>query len=83
MPVPIILLALAAAVLLGDIQAASAQSQFPYPQYAYPWCSIRGRGGSQSCYYTSWEQCRATMFGIGGICIHNPNYRGTPPLTRR
>jgi hypothetical protein len=36
MPRPIISLAiLAAAMLLGDIQAASAQSQFRYPQYVF------------------------------------------------
>jgi len=28
-----------------------------------------------SCYYTSWEQCRATMLGIGGNCVASPYYR--------
>ena len=81
MPLPIISLAILAAMLLGDIHAAAAQSP-----YSYPWCSIRGRGGGMSCYYTSWEQCRATMSGIGGLCINSPYHRATPapePLRRR
>jgi hypothetical protein len=45
---------------------------------------IRGRsGGSMSCYYTSWEQCRATLWGIGGNCIRSPYYRPSPPPTRK
>jgi len=34
-----------------------------------------GSGGAMSCYYTSWEQCRATMLGIGGNCVASPYYR--------
>jgi hypothetical protein len=77
MPLRILLFAILAAVLLGDIQAASAQSP-----YSYPWCGIRGRSGGMSCYYTSWEQCRATLSGIGGLCIESPYYRyyKPPPL---
>jgi len=81
MPLPIILLALSATVLVGDIQAAYAQSRFPYAQYSYPWCSIRGRG-VQSCYYTSWEQCRKALSGIGGLCIQSPYYRPALSLAR-
>ena len=29
-----------------------------------------------SCYYTSWEQCRTTMSGIGGLCVASPYYHG-------
>jgi Protein of unknown function (DUF3551) len=76
MPVPIILLAIFSAILLSDIQAASAQSA-----YSYPWCSVRGRG-TMSCYYTSREQCRATLSGIGGNCVMSPYYRPSPPTPR-
>jgi hypothetical protein len=78
MPLRIILLAIFAAVLLGDIQTASAQSA-----YSYPWCGIRGRSGSMSCYYTSWEQCRATLWGIGGNCIQSPYYKPAPSTAPR
>jgi hypothetical protein len=38
-----------------------------------------------SCYYTSWEQCRATLSGIGGNCVMSPYYRAqlSPPSLRR
>ena len=79
MALRIILFAIFATVLLGDIRAAAAQSA-----YSYPWCAIRGRaGGSMSCYYTSWEQCRATLWGIGGNCVRSPYYRPSPPPTRK
>jgi len=74
----ILLFAFSAMMLIGDIQTAAAQSQYPYAAYSYPWCSVRGRSGSMSCYYTSWEQCRVTMSGIGGYCIQSPYYRGAP-----
>jgi hypothetical protein len=77
MPVPIVLLAILFVVLPGDIRAASAQSA-----YSYPWCSVRSRG-AMSCYYTSWEQCRASLSGIGGNCVNNPYYRPSAPRTAR
>ena len=72
---PIIALFAIAAALLGETQISNAQSP-----YSYPWCAIlpgagSGSGGAMSCYYTSWEQCRATMLGIGGNCVASPYYR--------
>ena len=68
---PIIVFFVVAGALLGEMQICSAQSP-----YSYPWCAIYGRrgGGAMSCYYTSWEQCRTTMFGIGGNCVQSPYY---------
>ena len=77
MPLPIVLLAIFSAMLLSDIQAASAQSA-----YSYPWCSVRGRSGAMSCYFTSREQCWATLSGIGGNCIMSPYYRPSLPPPR-
>jgi len=70
--VPIIVLFVVAAALLGETQAGNAQSA-----YSYPWCAIlpgagSGSGGAMSCYYTSREQCRTTMSGIGGNCVESP-----------
>jgi len=75
---PIIVLFVVAAALLGETQPSHAQSP-----YSYPWCAIHpgdgnGPGGAMSCYYTSWEQCRTTMFGIGGNCVQSPYYRSQP-----
>ncbi len=78
---PIIVLLIIAAALLGKTQVSSAQSP-----YSYPWCSLGGAKDSNglSCYYTSREQCRTTMFGIGGLCIESPYYHGqATPLPQR
>jgi Protein of unknown function (DUF3551) len=75
---PIILFFLIAAALLGETQISNAQLS-----YSYPWCAIlpgagSGSGGAMSCYYTSWEQCRTTMSGIGGNCVESPYYHAQP-----
>ena len=39
----------------------------------WPWCSqYTGDNWAQSCAFTSWEQCMATVRGIGGWCYANP-----------
>jgi hypothetical protein len=64
-----------AAALLAETRAGNAQSP-----NSYPWCALYGggssggAGGAMSCYYTSWEQCRTTMSGIGGLCVASPYY---------
>jgi Protein of unknown function (DUF3551) len=76
----LLLLSLIAAALFGEIQSASAQSPT-----SYPWCAKYYESwnfSSLSCYYTSYEQCRTTMSGIGGVCIHSPYYRGAAPSAR-
>jgi Protein of unknown function (DUF3551) len=78
---PIIVLLIIAAALLGKTLVSSAQSA-----YSYPWCSLGGAKDSNglSCYYTSREQCKTTMFGIGGLCIESPYYHGeATPLPHR
>jgi hypothetical protein len=77
----IIALFVIAAALLGETQFGNAQSP-----YSYPWCALGGHRASNalSCYYTSWEQCRATMSGIGGNCVRSPYYhaQATEPAHR-
>ncbi len=78
---PIIVLLIIAAALLGKTQVSNAQSA-----YSYPWCSLGGARDSNalSCYYTSREQCRTTMSGIGGNCIESPYYHAqSTPLPHR
>jgi hypothetical protein len=66
---------------LFAVAPASAQSA-----YDYPWCGIntssQGAGGAQSCYFTSYAQCMATMSGLG-ICTQSPYYRGPSEPARR
>jgi hypothetical protein len=74
MRLPILSFVFLAAASIGEIQAAWAQSPT-----SYPWCSRSPiRGGAVSCYYTSYEQCRTTQSGIGGICLQNPYTRLAP-----
>jgi len=59
--------------LLGLGVVAEAPPSIAQSPYDYPWCALRGdRSGAQSCYYTSFGQCMASLRGIGGTCIRNP-----------
>lgn len=49
-------------------------------QTNYPWCaqySGGGTGGGTNCGFTTYEQCVATVSGIGGFCNRNTTY--VPP----
>ena len=40
----------------------------------YPWCAeYSGRGGG-NCGFSTYEQCRASVSGVGGLCRENPFY---------
>ena len=63
--------------LVAVVAPGERRAQSPY---SYSWCSLGGKRGSNalSCYYTSWEQCRTTMSGIGGNCVQSPYYHPQP-----
>jgi len=64
-----------AATIFAVLAAASrAQAQ------NYPWCAqySSNMGGSMNCGFTSFNQCMATVSGIGGFCIQNNTYQ--PPV---
>jgi hypothetical protein len=70
MRLPILSLFLIVGALLGEIQVASAQSPT-----SYPWCARYYKEGTPtSCYFTSYQQCRASVSGIGGLCFQSPYY---------
>lgn len=46
----------------------------------YPWCA-RYDWSTYNCGFVSFEQCLATVRGIGGFCERNPRYTG--PESRR
>lgn len=59
---------LSSAVLAPDISASAPE---------YPFCAIRGgRGGSETCGFTSFAQCLDTVRGAGGHCQVNPRFAG-------
>jgi hypothetical protein len=71
---PIPWLFLIAASLLGEIQAASAQSPT-----TYPWClRYFAYDGANSCYFTSYQQCMTALASRGGYCIKSPYYHPAP-----
>jgi hypothetical protein len=46
----------------------------------YPWCPQYGGaddGGGRNCGFSTLEQCRATISGIGGSCEPNLFYPGS------
>jgi Protein of unknown function (DUF3551) len=45
----------------------------------YPWCAVYGGrgGGGQNCGFSTFEQCMATLSGMGGFCNRNTQY--VPP----
>jgi hypothetical protein len=48
----------------------------------YPWCAIYNVGdAAYSCSFVTFEQCRASVSGIGGTCMLNNTYN--PAATPR
>jgi hypothetical protein len=55
--------------MVSDGRPAAAQQ--------YPWCLVvmSGNGdGGEFCYYTTLEQCRASIAGGGQFCSRNPAF---------
>ena len=73
MRLPAILLAVF--LLPATLAPAWAQGQ-PFPYDPYPWCAVySGRGGGgTNCGFRTWQQCMATVSGIGGFCERNQFY---------
>jgi len=45
----------------------------------YPWCAYYGDDfGGTNCGFVSYEQCMATVTGIGGFCDRNTQYIPPP-----
>ena len=54
------------------------------PYDPYPWCAVYGgsMSGSSNCGFTTWQQCMATVSGIGGSCEPNQFYNPREPVRR-
>jgi hypothetical protein len=46
----------------------------------YPWCAYYNfqQGGATNCGFATFQQCLATVSGIGGSCGANPMYQSSP-----
>ena len=77
---------LAAFILPATLAPALAQGQ-PFPYDPYPWCAVYGgrSGGASNCGFLTWQQCMATVSGIGGSCEPNQFYnpRGGSDRSRK
>jgi hypothetical protein len=41
----------------------------------YPWCAIYNKGANDmSCSFDSFDQCMASVRGVGGFCMANNTY---------
>jgi hypothetical protein len=43
----------------------------------YPWCAHYSEGGmlgATECFFSTLEQCQASVSGVGGFCDRNPWY---------
>jgi hypothetical protein len=73
-------------ILPATLAPVWAQGQ-PFPYDPYPWCAVySGRGGGASnCGFRTWDQCMATVSGIGGFCQPNQFYnpRGGSQRSRK
>jgi hypothetical protein len=65
-------------LMLGIIAVTSVGGTRAQAQN-YPWCAYYGgqMGGSSNCGFVSFEQCMATLSGMGGFCDRNTQY--VPP----
>jgi Protein of unknown function (DUF3551) len=64
------------AIAFSSVTTAPARAEIEYP-----WCAEYGMSGDlgKNCGFSTIEQCRATVSGIGGSCVPNQFYKG--PVT--
>ena len=78
----------AIALALPAVLAASSARAYELPYDPYPWCAVYGgdMSGTSNCGFLTWEQCMATVSGVGGTCEPNQFYnprRAAPHRYRR
>ena len=56
--------------------ALAAVSNPAAAEIIYPWCAVYSEKsvGATNCGFSTLAQCRATLSGLGGICVQNPAY---------
>jgi len=74
-----------AAIILATLAVPTMTVSAARAEIVYPWCAYySGRaGGATNCGFVTYEQCLATISGIGGWCGPNPRYPDPPPRRRR
>jgi hypothetical protein len=75
------------AVFVAGVFVAVGGAERPAAAQNYPWCAYYNVWqGATNCGFSTFQQCLATVRGVGGSCGLNPQYQGTPapaPTNRR
>jgi hypothetical protein len=71
----------ATAFAVGFVAASGGAATAQQAHIEYPWCAVYGGDfGGTNCGFSTIEQCRLTVSGIGGSCEPNQFYQ--PQQTR-
>jgi hypothetical protein len=68
---------LLSSLLVSSVLAAASPTRAYAQAYdPYPWCAVYGgsMSGSSNCGFRTWQQCMATVSGVGGSCEPNQFY---------
>jgi hypothetical protein len=72
MRAPVLIALVPAAALIAAPRPAAAA-------YNLPWCAqFYTLGQVKSCAYATYEDCLATIRGVGGVCVRNAYYPPGP-----
>jgi Protein of unknown function (DUF3551) len=63
-------------LFIAGISVFSVLIEKPVEARDYPWCAQYGPT-TRNCGFMTFQQCLATISGIGGSCV--PNYMYQPP----
>ena len=70
-----------AALVVVTLASTAAAAPYAKAEVQYPWCAeYRQAHGGTNCGFVSYQQCLATISGVGGLCYPNPAY--PPPRAR-
>ena len=71
---------LALIALTGVSLLASRPQPSEAAAYNLPWCArYFDQSGITACSFYSYQQCMASVSGVGGFCLQNPNVPPPPP----
>jgi len=72
------------AIVLSSLLLPGTVRAYDLPYDPYPWCANYGGrfGGASNCGFSTWNQCMATVSGIGGFCARNQFYNPRPSSNR-
>jgi hypothetical protein len=70
-------LATLVAALMGDVRPSAARDW-------YPWCArYADQSNITQCLFSTFEQCLATISGVGGACVQNWHPAPAEPRSER